>query len=78
MIALKRICNGLCAYSLSNMAFYQLYNKNSFLFEGLDVVDILDCDMFEVEILGPLDVCSDAIYIYHEVMERIGEFENGK
>jgi hypothetical protein len=55
------------------MAFYQLYNKNNFLFEGLDVVDVLDCDMFEVEILGPLDVCGDAIYIYRKVLERKGE-----
>lgn len=79
MLEMKRISNSIDAYSLSNMAFYQLYKRNNFLFPVLDVIRANDFGgIFEVEISGPILDCEDAIYIYHKVMERIGEFENGK
>lgn len=79
MLETKRINNTMCAYSLSNMAFYQLYKRNNFLFPVLDVISAHDFGgIFEVEISGPVLDCVDAIYIYRMVMKRIGEIENGQ
>ena len=77
MLETKQISNRIDAYSLSNMAFYQLYKRNNFLFPVLDVIRANDfCGIFEVEISGPILDCADAIYIYRKVMERIGEIED--
>lgn len=77
MMELELISNAKCAYSLSNLAFYQLYCTNDFLFPELHVRSILDYrDIFDVEMFGSKESCANAIYIHRKVWERIGEIEN--